>query len=470
MANGLLSGGLPPGLAGFEAGRQGALQQQLGILALQNAQQEAMLNPLKLAQLELAVKKARRNAALVEQLTGTSASAPQQALTQGAAIGDVGPTMTNAARIPQQGGLLGIQPQTQAMLLSGDQGLMALAKAQLEQSKPVVGREGAPVLERNPDGSFRVAFSAPKSQPGIQLNYGQQGVTASGIPGYSQAAAQLAGSERAATEAAAAPYQPPIETRDAQGRPVYTPRPVAAAPYLQQGVSPGGGSPLLPPVDIPRGATTGPTPGEVAFSETSSREMGKLASELTANAQKAESQLANIDALRVAVSEIKKAGGSTNAYAPMVQRATELVQGMGIPPASLGLPKDAGPYQVLDALANKMALGLIGVPGGMPANLFSEADRKFVQASVVQKTDTERGFNAKLDLFDKIQRRAMEQEQSWIQAQEQGKSFSQWRTQWAKHVNENPLFPKTDVGSVIRETSPSSRSRESILRQYGIGR
>jgi hypothetical protein len=199
--------------------------------------------------------------------------------------------------------------------------------------------------------------------------------------------------------------------------------------------------------------------GTEKFKETLGSQAGQLAGGLTDAAQKAESQLANINAIRVAVDEIKKAGGATGAYQPMIQRATELVQGLGIDPAALGLPADAGPFQMLNALTNKMALGLIGVPGGMPANLFSEADRAFVQASVVRPVDTESGVNAKLDMFEKMNRRAVDAEQSWLKAQEEGKSFGQWRMEWSKYVRDEPLFKADDRRKMMEANKPVTSSR-----------
>lgn len=470
MANGILSGSLPPFVGGFAAGRAQIQDEETkklqGMLAQLSIQEMAETAPMKRALLAAQVKQIEDNLRMRrEALAEGPVSAAQAATAMGAAqpTPDIGPTPGNLARMEQaRPGLL--SRQQYARLLSGDPGLKAATQAELELSKPMSVPEGGSAYSP----IHGLLFQRPKMGEGMQAEYGPSGnVLSSGpVPGYARGRASIAGAERGAIEDATAardivqiPGQP-IQTR---AQIINRVSPQAPQPASQ----PAPASPLLPRIGTNPLIT--PTAGQTAFSETSSREMGKLAAELTGNAQKAESQLANIDALRVAVDEIKKAGGATGAYTPMVQRATELVQGLGVNPATLGLPKDAGPYQVLDALANKMALGLIGVPGGMPANLFSESDRKFVQASVVQKTDTEAGFNSKLEVFDKIQRRAIEQEQSWLKAQEEGKSFSQWRTEWAKHVRENPLFQRAapQAGGL----NPAEQQElEALRRQFGRGR
>lgn len=93
-----------------------------------------------------------------------------------------------------------VPPNVAAMLLSQDPGIQALGKAILEQDKPVVGREGAPILERQPDGSYKVVFYAPKTEPGVQLNLAGNGqVTgASQIPGYTEAISGIEGAKAGA--------------------------------------------------------------------------------------------------------------------------------------------------------------------------------------------------------------------------------------------------------------------------------
>ncbi len=125
----------------------------------------------------------------------------------------------------------------------------ANAKAYAEHIKPIVGREGGQVLERNPDGSLKVSFSSPKSEPGVNLQFGPQGVTgAQGIPGYNDArAATLTAEERAKanfrTMDVPTPGFPGSTMPTTVGRFVDNPSPVA--------------SPVAAPT--PSGATRAPT-------------------------------------------------------------------------------------------------------------------------------------------------------------------------------------------------------------------
>ena len=276
MANGIL-GGLPPGLRGYVAAEQQSQQRDMnqlaqmqGIFGLQEAMES---KPLQRALLQLQVDQARENLALRRSIgAGGTPAGPQAALAQGAALGDIGPTVTNAARISQvpQGGVggYGIDTRVQAMLLSGDPGMTALAKAQLEQRKPVVGREGAPILERNPDGSYRVAFSAAKTEPGVQVTYGPGGTMQAGeIPNYGNVVSGLAGRTTAAQEQARAERdlitvpgvgdQPPIYRSRAQLLPSAQGPAVPRAPTV---APPGPAIPRAPTA----APVAGPSPAQVA--------------------------------------------------------------------------------------------------------------------------------------------------------------------------------------------------------------
>lgn len=474
---------LPPGLAGWVLADQQRGQkeaQQIGMLGafaqLQNHALQQQLLPLKMKQLQAQVAEAETMGGILRQYMG--AQGPLGALTAGAAVGDVGPTVTNQARIGNTGGggsPMQLPDQVKLALLHPR--LAALGKVQAEAFKPTDKMRELVARGVQPGSPQWNAELGTHFNQGGAWQIDPQGNTRL-AGGYAQGTGDV---ERAQQQARAAfdlvtvpptspgahPRQVTREQRVQEVTPIQatapTPEAGRQAALDAMRANPGRGvSVTVPNTAIPTSAivpgAAGMTPNQEtrvaadkAFETEAAQGSAKSATALTDNALKAENNIATIDALRVAAQEVRAAGGKTGAFQPMVQRATEIAQGMGIDPATLGLPKDAGPYQVLEALTNKMALGLIGVPGGMPANLFSEADRKFVQSSVAQRTDTEQGFNAKLDMFEKLYKRGIEQEQSWLRAKEEGKSFNQWRMEWSRYVNENPVFS----GAPPKPTKPT---------------
>jgi hypothetical protein len=83
-------------------------------------------------------------------------------------------------------------------------------------------------------------------------------------------------------------------------------------------------------------------------------------------------------------------------------------------------------------------LANIGGEGGMPANNFSDADRKFVTTTVPQLTDDEDAFLLKLEIQSRMNKRAMEKED--FMAANDNLSPVQARKAWRKYVSANPLF------------------------------
>jgi hypothetical protein len=241
---GLLSS-LPPGLQGYVAAQQmnqGRDVQQIGLLntlaqlqgSLSQQGMERELMPLKLQQLKLAVQRAQQNADMIGQLNGGGTN-PAQALSAGAAQGDVGPTNTNAARI-NQGGMLKAPPLIQSMLLSGDPGMEKYAAAWLKQNEPLVGREGAPVLERDAQGNLRPTFVAPKSTEGMTYEYGPNGAPtqAVAIPGFDKII-----SDRARAQEQVKSEYDPLSVPTSTGANVMMPR----SQFLQQTKPPSAGLP-----------------------------------------------------------------------------------------------------------------------------------------------------------------------------------------------------------------------------------
>lgn len=258
MAGYGILGGLPPGARGFLAGEQSQQQntanqitQMGGILGLQNAMVEQQLMPLKVAQLQLAIQKAAQQQAALSRVAGGPA---QGALAQGAASGDIGPTVTNAARIPQV----------------ADQDHLSLLAAGVDAKTVNAIRDiQTPKMEVNQGYAFNPRGVPQGFLPGVNISQTGQAVglvpsQGGGLPSVQALPGSLStfSAFRGAEEAAKAPYQPPIETLDAQGRRVFTPRPTYAAPFV--GGQPGTPAAGAPAPSAPSGV--GPTEAESSFS------------------------------------------------------------------------------------------------------------------------------------------------------------------------------------------------------------
>jgi hypothetical protein len=151
--------------------------------------------------------------------------------------------------------------------------------------------------------------------------------------------------------------------------------------------------------------------------------------------------LVSTQQLRQLVGDWTASGGQQGQLAPVQAKITAYAQAVGIDPKSLNLPADAGPSQAIDALMRKMALGNIGSnSGGLPANNFSEADRNFIVDMQPNLKDTPEGFNAKLSMIEKMAQRSLQKEEMFMQMDEQGKPYSEFRRSWTKYTEQNPLF------------------------------
>lgn len=144
--------------------------------------------------------------ALINELNGGQGSRQPvvDALRQGADIGDIGPTNTNAERVGQSGNpLAGIDPSVIALMGSPNPLAQKLA--------PMLQKTREPINVR-PEGTVYMPgqgpiFTAPKG--GIQTRWGSAGPSASSVPGYAPALAGVETAQAAGKAYGALPYAPP---------------------------------------------------------------------------------------------------------------------------------------------------------------------------------------------------------------------------------------------------------------------
>lgn len=202
----------------------------------------------------------------------------------------------------------------------------------------------------------------------------------------------------------------------------------------------------------------------------------KLANEVGTSAQ---AQLEQLDALKQAVADLQAAGGDTGAFAPLKQRATQIAQGLGLDPTTFGLPENAGPGEVINSIANRLAMqarnpsGGAGMPGAM-----SDADRQFLSQTVPNIDNSPQGMAAKIEISSRVAQRQAEMSYLWNSGKypQTQEGFRQFKQDWAAYTKAHPLFSaderkqfnrQTTIGTPAPVGDPKSMSNEDLLKGLG---
>lgn len=232
-----------------------------------------------------------------------------------------------------------------------------------------------------------------------------------------------------------------------------------------------------------RAQTTVNVGSEEKAGEFFGKELGKQAAgrmnSMYDTANRARKNLATAGEMERAFRTVLDQGGTIGPGADLEVTASRVLRVMGINPADLGLPEDTGAAETLQALAGELVLGKIGGENGMPANNFSDADRKFIENTVPQLDSTPSGFLWKLEIHKRLQQRALERETMWNQAIDRAQAegideYDAWRRferDWADYVNQTPLIDDDTrqqiEGAMSATTTPSGAPNiDALLDQY----
>ena len=245
----------------------------------------------------------------------------------------------------------------------------------------------------------------------------------------------------------------------------------AAPPFATGQVAQNNNRPPAPVVNVNNA-------GETAFAKEWGQVGAKEAGTIMPAADKARERLALLGRMQQTRDALQAAGGDVSKLAGVQAQVGGLLQALNVDPATLGLPKDAGPAEQLQALTGRLAVAQIG-PGGFPANNFSEADRSFIVDIQPKLTDTSTGFEAKRFMEEKLAKRVLEREAMWLRyqddARERGVSAeSAWlrfQTDWSKHARANPVFSEKDKSDVLNlgrppAAAPGGKASPGVTRQY----
>ncbi len=207
-------------------------------------------------------------------------------------------------------------------------------------------------------------------------------------------------------------------------------------------------------------------PGEPKANEELGKAIGgRLAAQVEAG-DKAYTNLQTLNLMESASSQLEQAGGATGALAEPSMFATSLMQAAGFDPTSLNLPADAGPAQVLNSLSNKLTLGKIGGPDGMPANNFSDADRAFIESTVPRLTDTPSAFRAKLFIDKRMAERSIAVARAVEDGYNQGQSASEIG-QAVAEIKRQPLFSESEIQTLQAATGGETGTAQPYTPNAG---
>lgn len=208
------------------------------------------------------------------------------------------------------------------------------------------------------------------------------------------------------------------------------------------------------------------TQGETEFAKTEGKELGMQAAEVFSAADKARNRAGLLDTFEALQENFK-----TGKLAPIYQTVGGWAQALGIDPATLGIPANAAMSgEAMDMISNRLTVENIG-PGGLPANNFSEADRKFAQATTVQKINSPEANLIIRQIARANDQRMMLKEQMWIDARKRGVNFPDFKKQWSEYVQQTPAFPRINSPEELAALQPGSlfTAPDGTIRVKAIG-
>lgn len=150
----------------------------------------------------------------------------------------------------------------------------------------------------------------------------------------------------------------------------------------------------------------------------------------------------------------------TGKLAPAQSTAGAWGDALGIDPKTMekfGIPANAAvDGQLIESLSNQMTLGMIGTKGGeggsMPANNFSDADRKFLTNTVPGLARVHGGNLVLAEIKQRGLDRHLDKISMWDEYRSQGKKYEDFERDWRKKIRSEPsLF--ADIPQMIQQMS-----------------
>lgn len=172
--------------------------------------------------------------------------------------------------------------------------------------------------------------------------------------------------------------------------------------------------------------------------------LGEHAAGVITGAGKEEDQLNLVKQAQNSLDEVLAGGGTTGPVTPPLTWAASLAQQFGLDPGKLGLPRNPSHVQVLDSVLKQMTLGKIGGEGGMPSNNFSDADRRFIEASTGSISDTPEALKKKLNIVRVARERSAFRARFFQERAMAGMNAPQILGEWNRYVQSHPLVVRSN--------------------------
>jgi soluble lytic murein transglycosylase-like protein len=214
--------------------------------------------------------------------------------------------------------------------------------------------------------------------------------------------------------------------------------------------------------------------GEAEYEKTMGKGYADMALETVQGGNKA---LGTIQKLQVL--DALTSGVETGRLAGAQATVGAWAQSLGIDPQSLGLdPKLVITADTLPTIVNSMTIGMIG-PGGMPANNFSEADRKFLVAVQPQLYDQPQARAIKTKILTRMEELKIDKANALQDAQEEAEvngqkfSYQKFENKWRREMQGKSVF--SDIieeynamkGGVQKSPAERELDRLKALRSGG---
>jgi hypothetical protein len=180
-------------------------------------------------------------------------------------------------------------------------------------------------------------------------------------------------------------------------------------------------------------------------------QMGKMAADAVTAGNKAGQRMAQLETLETLLNNLE-----TDKLAPTMQSVAAWSMALGVDPKAIGLDgRQAVNAEAANAIIGRLMVESIG-GGEFPANNFSDADRKFLLTTLPSIANTPEGNRIIIASLREVASRSRQHQQEWLQAQKEGKSYSDFLADWAKRVDATPLIPRPKTPDEARGLRPGS--------------
>jgi len=415
-----LGRGLKGGLGGFQLGQQISMEKTKNDQAAMQLKKQQQLQDLIMGRLGLASPGA-----------GNDSQLPQQALADGAAQGDAGPTIGNAQRLTQ------LQAQAPQQMPQQRSGQFPFSLNDLAALKTMGGPDLLDMFKYANDGAKKEGgayYTNPMTGQTTYMPKLPEGATMTqdgrviGLPGAAQTNAAYKGAETSATEGAKAQYDF-VDIFDP------TTKQMVKVPKarLAQG---GGQMNFGGPAGL---AVSQQNPADALYENENAKAAAGQYQALQSAAMKAPGQIAKYKQLDTLLANHD--GGKLS---PLGMDIAQLGNSLG-----LKIDKNLPNKEAATALTNELALALRDPSngGGMPGAM-SDADRQFLMSSVPNMTQSTQGRRQMVQMYTGVLQRNQDvagMARKWQQRYGRldavnpatGKSFQDNLQDWAER---NPLF------------------------------